>query len=217
MTTATFPVDNTPYEPVCDDVTVPCDVLDRNLFLVKEHVGLLKASSSYDIYDPETGEVILHCREPRLGTLTKLFRFTRYKRMTPFDVCITTPEGELLIEVSRDISLFLSHVRVKDAEGQLLGCFRQKLFSIGGGFSVMDTNDEPICELKGKWTGWDFRFLSGGEELARVTKKWTGIGKELFTSADNYVLEISEHVPPSSTVRKLILAAVMTIDLVLKE
>ena len=43
------------------------------------------------------------------------------------------------------------------------------------------------------------------------------IGKELFTSADNYALEISDAVPADSAVRQLILAAVMCIDMVLKE
>ena len=50
-----------------------------------------------------------------------------------------------------------------------------------------------------------------------MTKKWAGLGKELFTSADNYILQISPQVPPGDTVRKLILAAVMCIDMVLKE
>lgn len=43
------------------------------------------------------------------------------------------------------------------------------------------------------------------------------LGKELFTSADNCVLTIGESVPPGSPVRKLILAAVMCIDMILKE
>ncbi len=49
------------------------------------------------------------------------------------------------------------------------------------------------------------------------TKKWAGLGKEMFTSADNYVLEIADSVPLDDTIRKLILAAVMCIDMVLKE
>ena len=81
----------------------------------------------------------------------------------------------------------------------------------------MGADDQPICELKGKWTGWDFRFMSGQTELAHVSKKWAGIGKELFTSADNYMLQISEEVPPDQPLRQLILAAVMCIDVVLKE
>jgi hypothetical protein len=39
----------------------------------------------------------------------------------------------------------------------------------------------------------------------------------LFTSADNYMLSISENVPPDSQIRQLILAAVLCIDMVLKE
>ena len=58
------------------------DVLNRNLFFVKEHVGLFKAANNYDIYDPDTGKIIMECREERLGVLTKLFRFTDFKRMT---------------------------------------------------------------------------------------------------------------------------------------
>ena len=45
-------------------------VLNRNLFLVKEHVGFLKAANNFDIYDPQTNQQILHCREPRLGFFT---------------------------------------------------------------------------------------------------------------------------------------------------
>jgi uncharacterized protein YxjI len=193
------------------------DVLDRNLYLVKEHVGLFKAASNYDIYDPGSGQVILHCREPHLGTLTRLARFTDYKRFTPFDLHVTTLDGQVIVQVKRGISIFLSRVNVNDGQGTLLGSFQQKLFSIGGRFTVLNAAQQPVCDLKGKWTGWDFRFLAGDHQLARVTKKWTGLGKEFFTSADNYVLEISEHVPPGSEIRKLILAAVMCIDLVLKE
>lgn len=50
-----------------------------------------------------------------------------------------------------------------------------------------------------------------------MTKKWAGLGKELFTSADNYVLQIADKVPADGPVRPLILAAVMCIDMVLKE
>ena len=73
------------------------------------------------------------------------------------------------------------------------------------------------CTLKGEWTGWDFRFARGETELARVTKKWSGIGKELLTTADNYVLDISSSVRNDLSVRALIMAAVLCIDKVLKE
>ena len=192
-------------------------VLSRNTYVVKEHVGMFKAANNYDILDPETSQIILHCREPKLGIFTKMLRFTDYKRMTPFNVEITTPEGQPVVRVKRGVSLFLSKVDVFDETEQRLGGFKQKFFSVGGAFEVLGANDQPLCKLKGKWTGWDFRFMSGDIELAQVSKKWAGIGKELFTTADTYVLQISNEVPPDNPLRQLIMAAVMCIDMVLKE
>lgn len=193
------------------------NALDRNLFFVREHVGMFKAANNFDILCPETGEELIHCREDNLGAFTKLLRFTDYKRFTPFDIELRTPEGETLLSIRRGISIFLSKVDVFDADGQRIGGFKQKLLSIGGAFKVLDADDNEVCALKGKWTGWDFRFLAGEKELAHVTKKWAGLGKEMFTTADNYVLTINESVPTGSPGRKLILAAVMCIDMVLKE
>ena len=193
------------------------NVLNKNLFLVKEHVGMFKAANNYDIYDPETGEMVMECREDALSPLTKLLRFTDYKRMTPFHVEIRTPGGRPVVRVDRGVSLFLSKVDVTDESGSKIGGFQQKLFSIGGKFDVLDSTENAVCTLKGKWTGWDFRFNDNGHEMARVSKKWAGIGKEFFTSADNYVLEIDSSVPADSPVRPLILSAVMCIDMVLKE
>lgn len=60
--------------------------LQRNAFFVKEHVGLFKAANNYDVLDPQTGQIVLLCREDDLGFFTRILRFTDYKRMTPFDI-----------------------------------------------------------------------------------------------------------------------------------
>jgi len=191
--------------------------LARNLFLIKEHPGIFKASSNYDVFDPETGEELLRCREPNLGAITRILRFTDYKTMTPFDVQVATPDGCQVLRVKRGVSLFLSKVEVFDGDEERVGGFKQKLFSIGGGFNVLDDQDQPLCTLKGKWTSWEFRFERDGVEFAKVSKKWAGLGKELFTSADNYMLQISDRVPPDNPLRILIMASVLCIDMVLKE
>lgn len=191
--------------------------LNCNLFVIKEHVGLFKAANNYDVFDAQTGEIILNCRENRLGFFTKLLRFTDLKLMTPFHVDVHTPDGEQVLSVRRGSVLLRSNVTVRDSNDNHIGSFRQKLLSIGGTFYVMDHNDEELCLLKGTWTSWEFDFIAGKTVLAKVRKKWTGIGKEIFTTADNYVLEISDAVPPDHPVRQLILAAVFCIDMVLKE
>ena len=61
-------------------------ILKKNQYFIKEHLGILKAANNYDIYDVDTEEKILECREPNLGFFTKLLRFSDYKRMTPFEV-----------------------------------------------------------------------------------------------------------------------------------
>jgi len=193
------------------------DLLNNNLYLVKEHVGMFKAANNYDIYDPETGAMTMVCREESLGFFTKMLRFTDYKRMTPFNIEIRDMNNTQLIRVQRGVSFLRSNVQVFDENDQLIGGFRQKLFSIGGAFNVLGPEGEILCSLKGKWTGWDFRFERDGEEFAHVSKQWAGMGKELFTSADNYILEISDRVPQNNKLRQLIMAAVMCIDMVLKE
>ncbi len=192
-------------------------ILSRNLFFVKEHIGMFKAANNYDIHDPENQDIIMTCREEKLGFFTKFLRFTDYKRMTPFDVEIKTSTGEKVLTVKRGVSIILSTVEVFDENDQLVGRFKQKFFSIGGKFDVLDPNDQTLCTLKGKWTSWDFKFIKGNDEFAHVSKKWAGLGKELFTTADNYMLSINEKVPNDSSMRLLILAAVMCIDMVLKE
>ncbi len=192
-------------------------ILHRNLFFIKEHIGMFKAANNFDIYNPDTQELLMTCREEQLGFLTKMFRFTDYKRLTPFHVEIKTAKGEPVLEVKRGVSLFLSTVEVLDEKGLLVGRFKQKFFSVGGKFDVLDPQNNVLCTLKGKWTSWDFKFMQGNSELAQVNKKWAGVGRELFTSADNYMLSVNDSVRKDDPVRILILAAVMCIDMVLKE
>lgn len=191
-------------------------VLNRNVYLIKEQVGFMKASNAYDVFDPETGEQFLQCREERLGFFTKMFRFTKYRQQTPFDVQVRTTAGEPVLTVKRGVSFFLSKIDVLDENQQRLGGFKQK-FSLKGSFSVLSASDQPLCELQGSWLKREFRFMAGENELAKVTQKWAGTMKELFTSADTYVLQVSPEVPPDHSLRQLILGAVMCIDMVYNE
>ncbi len=193
------------------------EILKNNVFFVKEHVGIFKAANNFDILDPENETLLMTCREEKLGFLTKVFRFSAYKRMTPFHVEVKDAEGNPVLTVKRGFSLILSNVDVFDEKGILVGKFKQKLFSIGGKFDVLDANENILCTLQGKWTSWDFKFASEKEDFASVSKKWAGLGKELFTTADNYILNIFENVSANDPKRILILGAVLCIDMVLKE
>ncbi|MBC7426567.1 MAG: RNAase [Bacteroidia bacterium] len=192
-------------------------ILNKNLFLVKEHTGIFKAANNFDIFDPADGKIIMQCREPKLGGFTKMLRFTKYKRNTPFEIIISNMEGKKVCTIKRGVSLWLSKVQVLDEDDKLIGTFKQKLLSLGGKFDIFDEDENYVCSLKGKWTGWDFKFIKDDLIFASVSKKWAGIGKELFTTADNYMISIGESLPPDNDFRTLIIASVMCIDMVLKE
>lgn len=192
--------------------------LARNQYIVKQHVGLFKAASNYDIFDPDQPQTpVLLCREPHLGAITKLLRFTDWSRYTAFDVHVTTPTGEQVLNVKRGFSLLGSKVDVLNETGTRLGGFKQKFFSLKAAFTVLGPSDQAICKVQGSWRGRDFTFEMDGVVYARVKSKWTGLAQELFTTADTYLLSISEEVAPDNPVRTLILGAVLCIDKVLKE
>jgi hypothetical protein len=50
-----------------------------------------------------------------------------------------------------------------------------------------------------------------------VTKKWAGLGKELFSSADNYIISITDVAGAGQGASALLLAAGLAIDIVFKE
>ena len=193
--------------------------LQKNTFLFKEHVGLLKASNNYDVYDPHTKEVILHCREKNLNPFFKIIRllFQELKTMTPFEIEISGLNGNKIIKVKKGLSLILSKIEVFDENDKLVGLFKQKLFPVGNNFEIFDEKENLVSKLKGSIIGWNFKFLKDENTIATVTKKWSGIGKELFTSADNYILDINENIEKTNPLRLLIFGAVICIDMVLKE
>ena len=195
--------------------------MNKNLFLVKEYVGLFKAAYNFDIYDPSTGEVIMECREPKLGLFTKLLRFTRFKTNTPFDIQIETPDGQSIVRIHRGFFIrfpfkwFGSKIIISDNNNNPIGGFRQKRWTIVDAFDIVDKNNKVICQVKGEsWGSFDFYFKKDTKELAHFSEEWTGIGQEFFTSADNYILEISNDVPQNDDVRKLILSSVICFDMV---
>jgi uncharacterized protein YxjI len=192
--------------------------LNRPALAIKQHVAFFKFARTFDIMDPADGKVLMTATEPSLGFINCTARFLGYTGMAPFHIVVTAADGTKLLQVKRGWTVFRSEVQVLTPDDKLVGTFRQKLLSIGGAFSVLDSNGQEKCDLSGSWTSWEFRFkTSSGTELGLISKKWAGLAKEFFTSADNYVLSISETVPPDDPLRLLLVGAVVCIDLVLKE
>jgi len=195
-------------------------MLNRQTYFIREHIGFLKLSDTYDILDAQT-QIQLGIAREKPGALILALRLLVDKRMLPTSIFVyegTDHEAQhrLQFSIERGFSLFRSRVNVCDKNGQVIGYMRSKAFSIGGAFYVFDASDNQIAFVKGDWKGWNFRFLDNQEnEIGTITKKWAGIGKELFTSADNYIIALNQTPTPENAI--LLLAAGLAVDTIYKE
>jgi uncharacterized protein YxjI len=195
-------------------------LLKYRQFFIKERVAMVKLTDTYDVFDPVSNQQIAIARDEP-ASWAKILRLLVNKRFLPTQVNIYEDEDQgPIFSLIKKPGFLRINVLVADATGQVFGQMQSKLFSLGGGFKVMDASGSLIADVKGDWKGWNFRFLSlDGFELGVVSKKWAGLGKEFFTSADNYMIALNEDSGYSldeATV-SMLLAAGLAIDLVFKE
>ena len=124
-------------------------------------------------------------------------------------------DGKKIIKVKKGLSLVFPKIEVFDENDKLIGFFKLKLFPVGNNFEVFDEKGNFVSKLE-SLIGWNFKFLKDENTIAIVKKKWSGIGKELLTSADNYILDIDDNIEKTSPLRLLFFAAVISIDMVLR-
>ena len=193
-------------------------LLDQTTFFVRERVAFAKLTDTYDILDPVSQRPIGIAKEEPPGW-AKWLRLLINKQLMPTRVNIYEGEGQPpVVSIHRGVTLLRAKVTVTDSSGQQLGYFKSKILSLGGGFFVFNQADQQIAEVKGDGKGWNFKFIGAdGREIGTVTKKWAGIGKELFTSADNYIISFSKGVDNTPDTCALLLAAGIAIDTVYKE
>jgi hypothetical protein len=66
------------------------------------------------------------------------------------------------------------------------------------------------------WRAWNFRIEdAAGTEVARITKTWEGLAKTMFTSADNYVVQIHGRI--AQPLLSLVVASALSVDTALKQ
>lgn len=195
-------------------------MLNRKTYFIREHIGLLKLSDTFDILDLET-KAQLGIAKEKPGYLIHALRLLVNKQLLPTKVFVYEgpsfeDENKLLFSIQRGVSLLRSRVKICDKGGAIVGTMQSKILSIGGAFTVFDAADAEVATIKGDWKGWNFKLLDKAEkEIGTITKKWAGIGKELFTSADNYIIAMNQENKPD--VARLLLAAGLAIDTVYKE
>ena len=84
-------------------------------------------------------------------------------------------------------------------------------------FGLHDASGAEIGQIRAEnWRAWNFSLVDAtGTEVARITKTWEGLAKTLFTTADDYVLDISGDI--SGALRTLVFASAVAVDTALKQ
>ena len=193
-------------------------MLETRRYMVKEQVKFFKSHHSYDIFDGDTEEQI-GVAEEKIDFLTNMLRWFVSKQLMPTRVEVREkPDNSLVFTISRGWYLFRSRVEIHDADGLMVGYLKSKLFSFSGGFHVYDKNDKQFAEVKGNLFGFNYRVLTPDHdyEMGKVTKKWGGIAKELFTSADTYMVEVNDDLQEQPIGKMLVLAAALATDMIFK-
>lgn len=191
-------------------------MLNRSNFLIKENISFLKLSDTYEIFDPQTGEKIGYAKE-NINIGFKLLRLIINKMLLPTRVDIIDKNETVLFSLKKGVQFFTTKVTITDSADNTVGFFKSKPFSFRSRFHVFDSSEQMVAEVKGDWKGWNFKFIGKNQnEIGTVTKKWAGIGKELFTSADNYMITINDE-STNEAKSMLLLAAGLAVDIVYKE
>ena len=180
------------------------------MFVVKEKTKFFSSRQAYDILD-DAGKVIGTAQQ-KTGALAKLVGAVTGDPSTAIEFR-EKPDDSLVFTVRRS-GLFFKKVQVLEADGTVLGTYKAKRFSLSGGFHVYDKTGKHIAEIRGKMLKSEYTFFSpdGKTEMGKVSKKWGGAMRELFTSADTYGVQIAPEFEDDPKTKMLILGAAVAID-----
>jgi uncharacterized protein YxjI len=190
------------------------DFFEKNTFFIDEKIGFFKFTNAYKVYD-EHGEIGLI--QQRLTAGQKFLRLLLKKAMLPFHLEITDLNGDVLVTIKRGWTFWMSKITLADSKGDLLGKINQKFAILKPTFKIFDETDTEIAIITGDWKGWNFKIIdNNAAQIGTISKKWNGILKEAFTTADKYVVDIVPEYAEDK--RKMaIVSCAVTIDMVLKE
>jgi len=191
-------------------------LLQNSAFFIREQVAVLRFADAYDLLHPVSGQPLgLAQEKPKLKWLRLLLK----KQMLPTEIVVTEADQQTVaLRLEKGWSFFTSKLAIFDAQGRKLGPLRNKLFSLSGKILVEEADERPIGEFSGGVLSWTRqRKEQEGVVIGTMDKKWAGLGKELFTSADNYHLEVAPEFAGQPARVAWLLAAGLAYDVIFAE
>jgi len=188
----------------------------ESILVVNQKVKLIELNNQYSVFD-SSGQQIASVNQVGQSTAKKLLRLvSSLDQFLTHKLEISDMKGQVVLRLTRPAKVFKSTVIVSDGADREVGRIVQENMIGKINFSLQ-VGQQQIGAIKGEnWRAWNFRIEdASGTEVARITKKFEGIAKTLFTTADNYVLNI--HRPLEQPLISLVVAAALSIDTALKQ
>jgi len=188
---------------------------EHNEFFIDEKVQFIKMSNEYKVFNKE-GQQIGMVKQMLSGGQTAL-RLILNKAMLPFTLNINDESGNTLVVIKRGWTWWTSKITILDNTGRMLGIIKQKIRFFKPTFKILNPQMQEVGVITGDWKAWNFDIKdNSGKSIGIINKKWAGLAKEMFTTADKYIVTINPEYTHEMN-KIIILSAAITIDMVLKE
>lgn len=143
-----------------------------------------------------------------LGTLARQF----LGHFRTFEIHVFDLARAPVLRIVHPFAWWMQRLEIYGAAGERVGTIQQRFSFFSKRFDVIDASGRVVLEVAAPiWSPWTFAFKHEGAERAVVQKKWSGLGRELFTDADTFRVGFTPGLDPS--VRTLVLAAALFVDL----
>lgn len=182
----------------------------KQVFELAEIFGF-ETRNKYRVTD-EQGRDIGYAAEQGRGILGMVMR-QFFGHWRSFDLHVYDVDRRPLYVAEHPFRFFFQKLRVRTADGRPLGEIERRWAYLGKKCVVDGPSGERLFEVSSPlWKPWTFPFYRQGREVARVRKKWTGLGFEMFTDKDTFLVEYLDQ-SLKEDLRVLVLAAALYIDL----
>jgi uncharacterized protein YxjI len=186
------------------------------VLVVNQKAKVIEINNEYAIYD-QHGRQIGAVRQVGQSAAKKVMRVLgSYDQFFTHKLQIVDVHGNVVLALTRPAKVLKSRVIVQDGRGAEVGHIVQQN-AIGKIRFGLESGGHTWGQINAEnWRAWNFNIQDHtGAEIARITKTWEGLAKTMFTTADNYVVQI--HRPLEEPLRSLVVAAALGVDTALKQ
>jgi uncharacterized protein YxjI len=186
------------------------------VLVVNQKAKIIEVNNEYAISD-QNGNQIGAVRQVGQSTAKKVLRvLTNVDQFLTHKYQVVDAQGQVQLQLTRPAKVMKSKIIVQDGQGTEIGQILQENM-IGKIRFGLVANGQAVGTINAEnWRAWNFSITdAGGTEVARITKTFAGLARAMFTTADNYVVQI--HRPLEGALQMLVVAAAVSVDTALKQ